>query len=268
MSAVNLRAFILVLCVAASAQAQRESRPASAPKPPANAAPAAAEPDLSALGALNLLPKESAAQVARIAGPDGHPFPERWYVLTHDPAAPRGLREFVFSGGKLVAGRALSQFADSISGEDVIGATAIKVNSDQAAGIAAQFAMHNSQQLSGINYELAKQEAPAVPVWRLTCVGPAGQTLGTIELHATKGTVLGFQGFEKSPLPIDTAPEAMPVVAQGKEPARGTTAPKTEKKTAARSERPSSSPPPRAIPRPVVRERRDRVGGFFRRIFD
>src|SRR6187455_158050 len=111
MMPVILRALFLVLCLAANSLAQNA---ATGQKPPANPK-VAAEPDRTAFGALALLPKDVAARVARIEGPDGRPFPERWYVLVHDAAAPRGLREFVVTDGKALANRTLSQFADSLA---------------------------------------------------------------------------------------------------------------------------------------------------------
>src|SRR5688572_12742981 len=106
MKPVTLRALILVLCLAVNSFGQNAP---TGQKPPAGPK-VATEPDRTALGALALLPKEVAARVARIEGPDGRPFPERWYVLVHDAAAPRGLREFVFTDGKALANRTLSQF--------------------------------------------------------------------------------------------------------------------------------------------------------------
>jgi hypothetical protein len=274
MHSVILRVLLLCICFGISASAQTRSRSNSAAKPsPAPAA--AAEPDTTALGALALLPKDAATRVARIEGPDGHPFPDRWYILVHDETAPRGLREFVFAEGKLVTNRSLSQFADSIAPEDVIGAAAIKVNNDKAAGIAAQFAMHNQQQLGGIRYELAKSDAFPVPVWRLDCSDAKGQLLGTIILHATKGSLLNFQGFEKSPI--------VPEPAAAEDVARNSTSEKPTEKTAKRSPArtstqvtASSKPPPRPAPRAMPVDRPppprqgpvDRVGSAFRRMFN
>src|SRR6187551_2049405 len=106
MISVIFRVLLSILCLLAPAMAQLRTNPATAK--PAPAGPA--EPDATAIGALNMLPTEAAKHVARIEGPEGRPFPERWYVLVYDAAAPRGLREFVFSGGKLITGRTLSQF--------------------------------------------------------------------------------------------------------------------------------------------------------------
>ena len=255
-----LRVLLSIAFFAASAAAQL--RPTGQARPNEAAPAAAQESDASALGALKLLPKDAAPRLARIEGREGRPFPERWYVLIHDAGQPRGLREFVVSQGKLVTGRTLSQFADALSAEDVVGASTVKMNSDEAAGVAAQFAMHNGKQLATVNYELVKATAPPVPVWRLTCFGTTGELLGKIVLHATKGTLLSFDGFEKSPI----VPE--PEIASNPEPVRPESASrspgnKPKPKTTSRA-----TPPPRGVPVQTERRRKDDgIGGFFRRVF-
>jgi hypothetical protein len=271
---VIFRALLLSSVFMTCALAQRSApAPAGATQP----APKSNEVDTTAIGALNLLGKEAAANVARIEARDGHPFPDRWYILVHDPAQPRGLREFVFSAGKLVGGRTLSQFADSITADEVIGASAIKVNSDQAAGVAAQFAVHNNARLGTVQYELLKSSSPPAPVWRLTCHGAEGESLGTIVLHATKGSLLGFQGFAKSPIVPETIVAAEAPPTKPAEPAiPATDRPKrTANTTAAKPAPPKINPirrepePVRAVPvRPPPRQGPvDRIGNVFRRVF-
>jgi hypothetical protein len=286
MHPVILRALIFFICLGFTAVAQRPSGTTTSQKPGATKA-TNAEPDTTAIGAVALLPKDVAARVARIEGPDGKPFPERWYILVHDPSAPRGLREYVVSGGKPLTNRALSQFADTISAEEVVGAAALKLNNDEAAGIAAQFARHNNQQLGGARYEFYKSQAPAAPVWRLTCFDPKGELLGTIILHATKGTLLSFQGFESSPMPVDAQALAASQTSAGPNSDSSSNKPESTRKSAkrassestqssSRGERanPPGDPPVavRAVPirRPLPPPREgpvDRVGSMFRRIF-
>ena len=255
------------------------------PAPAVPAPPIPTEPDFTAIAALNALPKEVLPNLARIEGPEGRPFPERWYILVHDASQPRGLREFVVAQGKLLTGRMLSQFADSVSAEDVLGAANVKINSDQVAGVAAQFAMHNSVQLGTIHYELLKATAPAVPVWRLTCKGREGDTLGTIVIHAGKGALLSYQGFEKSPIvPEPTAAEEAPTATptttaaaardnvSEQAPKKKTTASRSPAATERGGLRSSNAPTPRAQPvrqtsAPRQSESQRGIGGFFRRVF-
>jgi hypothetical protein len=168
-----------------------------------------APPDFTAIGALKQLPKEAAKRLARIEARDGNPWPQRWYVIVYEPSDPRGLHEYVFSEGKLIASRALSQFADRVQPTDVIGADAVRLNSDEAAAVAGQFTVLNKATLGTVNYELTKYGNPPVPVWQLTCLNPRGDQLGVIVLHATKGTILSHDGFDNTP--------ASPVVAEPKQ---------------------------------------------------
>ena len=164
------------------------------------AATAAAQSDGTALGALKLLPKDAAKRLARIEARDGAPVPERWYFLVHDPDSPRGVREFVAAGGKIVASRTLSQFADYVNPADVIGTDSVKFNSDQVARLAALFATANGGQIGTLNYELTKIPAQAAPVWRATVLDPQGDQLGVIVVTAAKGALVSQDGFEKTPV--------------------------------------------------------------------
>src|SRR6476620_4896310 len=78
----------------------------------------------TAFDALKLLPKGVGKNLARIEAREGTPGPERWHILVHDAQSENGLREFVVADGKLVADRTLSQFAEKLTDDDVIGAEA------------------------------------------------------------------------------------------------------------------------------------------------
>ena len=158
-----------------------------------------AHADNTALGALKLLPKDAAKRLARIEARDGRPQPERWHLLVHDAAAPTGMREFVATGGKLVANRTLSQFADSLHPAEVVGAASVKVDSDILVRIVASFVVANGARFGSLSYELGKDVPTGVPHWRVTILDPNGVKVGVLLLDATKGTVLSHEGFEKEP---------------------------------------------------------------------
>lgn len=267
------RLLVILGCLAVSAAAQQAARPTSGLPVAGSAETVAPVPDATALGALALLPKEVATRVARVEGPDGHPFPERWYVLVHDPAFQTGLREYVFAEGHAVANRGLSQFADRVAAEEVIGAAAVKINSHVAAGMAAQFTMHNGQLLGGIRYELFKLDGS--PAWRLTCTSADGHVLGTIVLHATNGSVLSFDGFAAAPpqVTIAAASAAPGSATESVEEETEDVAPEVtaiEKKAQVKSA--SSKPKPKPKRRVTASRRSspgpiDRVGNFFRKVF-
>ena len=152
----------------------------------------------TALDALKLLPKEQRARVARIEARDGTPEPERWHILVRDPAAENRLREFVVAGGVLVAERGISQFAESLASEQMLG-DSVRFNSDRAAQLAQQFAQANGMTVATIAYQLRKDTPAAIPMWRLTCSDAAGREIGSLTLTATKGWVISNQGFALEP---------------------------------------------------------------------
>ncbi|HEX8310082.1 MAG TPA: hypothetical protein VF614_02120 [Chthoniobacteraceae bacterium] len=153
----------------------------------------------TALEAVKALPKEAAPQLARIEGRGGKPEPDRWYLLVHDPKAVNGLREYVITGGEIVATRELSQFAEKLTQEDVLGEGEVKIDSDAVAKLVQDFAKANNVKLGPIKYELHKQGAEAAPVWKVTCVDQAELQLGILVLTAGKGTLVSHDGFAKKP---------------------------------------------------------------------
>src|SRR5688500_10105830 len=136
----------------------------------------ALETRLTAGTALKLLPPGAAARVARIEARDGDPAPERWHILVHDAAAPRGLREYVVADGSVVADRELSQFAETLSANDIIGAAAIKIDSDKVARDVQQLAAANRAPVHSLNYVLHKGPDAQTPVWSVSGVDDQGRS--------------------------------------------------------------------------------------------
>jgi len=159
------------------------------------------EPASSALGALKLLPRGEAKRLARIEARDGTPVPERWYFIVHDPKAETGVHEYVVAGGEVVASRDVSQFAESLRAEDVIGSAGLKVNSDRAAQLAQQYALANNMSVATMQYALKKHGAAAAPLWNVTCLDEAGKELGQLVISAGRGTVVSHEGFAAEPPP-------------------------------------------------------------------
>ena len=163
----------------------------------------------SALDAVKHLPPGQAARIARIEGRDGAPEPERWYILTQDPAADNGVHEFVVANGEIVASRALSQFADSLKPEDMLGDGLLSIDSSQAAKIAQDYAVMNGVVISSISYDLRKNGPDATPVWTITCLDDKGVREGVIIVTAGKGSVVSHEGFALDPAPSPTPDEAV-----------------------------------------------------------
>lgn len=222
----------------------------------------AADPT-TALAALGLLPKAQAKNLARIEAHDGTPAPERWHLLVHDKQSETGLREFVIAGGEIVASRVISQFAESLTANDVIGVDGLQFDSDRAAQLAQDYALANNVTPASINYQLKKDGADAAPVWRVTCLDEAGKELGSLLLNAGKGNVIRHDGFagptlgEKKEGNVQSSELASNTPAADEESTPGPAEEVVEKSKRSRSEK-----PPRESPGFL-----HRVGGKFQKLF-
>ena len=214
----------------------------------------------TALDALKRLPKAQLKNVARIEAREGTPAPERWHVLVHEPGAENGLREYVIAGGEIVASRNLSQFAETLTAGDVIGADAVKFDSDRAGKLLQQFAVANDAVVASIDYELRKEGPDAAPLWKVTGVDEGGKAVGSIYISAGKGAVIAHEDFplepRSTPKREKSRPESRPQVAQSESPRP--------------SEEPFEPPPVRSS-RPEQDEPRSgflrRTGGRLQRFF-
>lgn len=159
---------------------------------------AATEPT-TALDAIKLLPKAEAKKIARIEAREGTPAPERWYVIAFDEKSESGVREYAVAGGEIVATRALSQFAEALRPEDVVGGDAVRIDSDKAAKLAQQYALANNATVASLNYELRRDGEGAAPLWTVTCLDEAGKELGRVVVSAGKGNVISHEGFAVEP---------------------------------------------------------------------
>jgi hypothetical protein len=153
----------------------------------------------TALSAIKLLPKGDLKRIARIEARDGNPTPERWYILAYNPQDEAGLHEYVVAGGEVVASRALSQFAEGLKPEEVIGNEGLRVDSDRAGKLALQYAQANNVVPATFSYQLRKDADDGTPVWNVTCVDAAGKALGGVVVAANKGSVLSHTGFAIEP---------------------------------------------------------------------
>jgi hypothetical protein len=206
----------------------------------------------TALAALKLLPKDAAKRLVRIEARDGAPWPERWYFLVHDAALPLGLREFAVADGAMKANRSLSQFADMLKAEDVIGADAVKIDSDAVSAIAARYTVANGMRMGALNYELGKYGEGSVPAWRIGVENPAGDPLGILIINARTGSVERHDGFDKKPLEA-TVPPKLAKPTPSPAPATEVRSPVVIRRTT-----PAPTPKPNAL---------KRIGGSVKKIF-
>jgi hypothetical protein len=230
-------------------------------------------PSSSALAALRKLPRPDAKRLARIEARDGTPVPERWHLIVQEPKSENGLREYVVAGGEIVASREVSQFAESVRSEDVIGSDSLKINSDQVGKIAEQYANANNQSVARMHYELKKEGAAATPLWTVTCIDTAGTEIGRLVISAGRGLVISHQGFHATPpsavipLPPPSTSPVKPRIAPSsplaKSSSRSTPIPVAiEVATLPITPPPSPSPPPK---KPSIL---GRVGTGFNRVSD
>ena len=199
----------------------------------------------TALDAVKLLPKEMRARIARIEARDGAPEPERWYILVQDRAAENGLKEFVVADGAIVAERGISQFAERLAPEQMLG-DGVRFDSDRAAQIAQQYAQLNDVTAATIAYQLRRDGTAAVPMWRLTCFNAIGREVGSLTITATKGAVISHQGFSIEPAPT--------VAEKPREKPRAVAVPQIARATAVQQP-PSPEPPPPPPKKPGLVER-------------
>src|SRR5829696_5264779 len=111
----------------------------------------------SAFNALSAIPIEEMPRVAKIAGCEGKLVPERWHFLVYAPGTENGYREYVVSNHQVVVRRELSQFAETLRPEDMMGVDAVKVDSDRLIALAQQYARANRAPLGTCNFELARE---------------------------------------------------------------------------------------------------------------
>lgn len=220
----------------------------------------------SALRALKALPPEQSRRVAIIEGRQGTPAPDQWHFLVYDPAQENGLLELVVAGKQIVASHSVSQFADELKPEDVVGFEGVQVDSDRLYQLAERYAVANLLKLAGVNYRLDRNGAGAVPVWKITCLDEGGRQLAVLRVLATNGAVISNEGFAFSP---GAMPESTTVMkaekvsdGSGQEPVRRTAAVRTSNTT--RPSRSTASRPPQTPVRlePIA----ERSGGLFGRL--
>lgn len=153
----------------------------------------------TALDALRALPQAQMKNLALIEGRDGVPDPEAWHVLVQDPKAENGYREFVVSGSDVAGPRTVSQFAETLKPEDIIGIDAVKVDSDQLTRLALLFATANNFTIGRVNYELKKGEGQTGAVWKISCWDEKGTNLAEMTVTANKGEIVSHPGFKNAP---------------------------------------------------------------------
>jgi hypothetical protein len=77
----------------------------------------------------------------------------------------------------------------------------VKIDATAAGETAVRYAEANEVALGWIDYELARSEIAAAPVWRVTGRDGSGNRVGELRIAADTGEVVGREGFPKDPGP-------------------------------------------------------------------
>jgi hypothetical protein len=73
---------------------------------------------------------------------------------------------------------------------DIIEESLLKIDSGQLAEMARDFAQANGKEVQSINYDLSKDGAQAVPLWKLQCFDKSGAELCELQVTSTQGKVV------------------------------------------------------------------------------
>jgi hypothetical protein len=215
----------------------------------------------SAFEALKHLTPEQLERLALIAAREGTPEPERWHILVYDPASKEtGLREIVVAGGRKVADRPISQFAERLAASDVLPPDSVKIDSNQIEKLAMRYGSANRAMVSAMHFDLRKSGPESVPLWTVICLDSSGIELGKLIISATKGTVLMHPGFVAEP-DLDTIAENSGTPERTTE---ATTDPPGQ--ASRRDSETSRRRPPRERPQPVTGS--TPKPGFLQRLFN
>jgi hypothetical protein len=125
-----------------------------------------------------------------LAGYDGAPLPERWYVLIGNPGTTGALREVLFANGKEGAGRVI----ESKPGQDLphlpVDPATLRCSAAEAHTIASARGAAAGMRWASVHYHLRVRDEGAEPVWLLTFVNRAQVKVGLVYLSARTGEVL------------------------------------------------------------------------------
>jgi hypothetical protein len=161
----------------------------------------------------------------------------------------------VVAGSEIIAQRSTSQLLPKVSAGDILGADAVKIDSEQVADLAREYALANGSTLGALDYELRKNGADAAPLWTVTCRDDAGRPLGQLVVTAGKGRVVSHEGFANEPIagtanPIADSANTNPMTEPAEEDAAATT--KTAKTSTETKKRPDTA---------------HRIGGHLQKFF-
>ena len=181
----------------------------------------------SAFAAFKRLPPWTGARVAKIAGCEGAPLPDRWHFVVYEPDRENCLRDYVVSGGRIVAVNAVSQFDSVVYENEILPPGSVRLDSQQAAATAYLQAAFAGVNVARMDYELRNEVVGKQPAWKLRCFDSQGRLIGLLIVDAGTGAVIVGEGFAAQNLvgepvsggsfahqPVSQPPPAPPAAAQ------------------------------------------------------
>ena len=211
--------------------------PASAPA----AADASSSENATAYRALRVaraaLGAEAIGRLVEVTGHDGVPQPYVWKIVLKEGAA--GSKEVDVADGKIVAQRTLAR-SPNVPG--VVKLQSLNLDSSGAFDAADAQSRKVRVRFDSLNYTL-HANAAGEPVWTMELFNQEGNTVGTMRLTATDGTIASIDGrLAAGPgrpgEPLTAAAEAAP-----KRTAATTTATTVETTTVPAGSPPAAEPP-------------------------
>jgi hypothetical protein len=126
-------------------------------------------------------------RVVEVRGRFGAPEPAQWKVVVDDPAARGGLREFDVQRGRVVAER-------TPASRDLgrpINLNQLNLDSDGAFTVANQEAQKIPVPFDRVDYVLRSGTRGGAPVWQLELFDRRNGRVGSLDVSADTGSVLG-----------------------------------------------------------------------------
>ncbi len=178
---------------------------------------ALAEQQLTAYEAMKTVGRQlgrgALKNIISVTGVAGDPQPTRWSILLVDRESPSGVREIQVSTQGILRQGAPRDSAEGARHGATLPTSKLNLDSDGAFKVASYTADQSHVNFHSVAYTLRVNERE-VPVWRITVLDEAQQSLGTITINASRGTVTRVEGLYRGANMIngEPAPGAAPPV--------------------------------------------------------
>ena len=128
--------------------------------------------------------------VIEVKGRNGAPQPDVWTVLLNDPLARGGVREIEVSKGHVVGERTPLKTSGG-QGEEPLKFSLLNLDSDGAFAVAETEARNAKIGFYGADYLLRSGRNGAAPLWVVQLLDREQHSLGSVNIAADTGAVVG-----------------------------------------------------------------------------